>query len=162
MCCTSQVTIATSWPPFPTGEEISLTALCLYCKLIHSMYLWAVCGWFNICSSFPSALSLHLQKKDGMLLTAGVATSSWMPLMITAVRIIPCLQLFASPVFLEFRYMFLLGTSWNVCPSSLVSSLLKWKSSLIGREGLLSMHAIQLLCLCRHVHYIIFPLPLLW
>lgn len=94
---------------FPLGKKHT-SLPCLSCKLIHTMYFGAVFGWFNICSFFPSALSLNLQKKYGTLLKTGVATSSWMPLMISTVLIIPCQQLFASPIFLEFKYMLLLDT----------------------------------------------------
>lgn len=47
---------------FPLGKKHT-SLPCLSCKLIHTMYFGAVFGWFNICSFFPSALSLNLQKK---------------------------------------------------------------------------------------------------
>lgn len=49
-------------PVFPLGKKLA-SLLCLYCKLIHSVYLWAACGWFNICSSPLSVLPVHLQKR---------------------------------------------------------------------------------------------------
>lgn len=87
--CTSGLMWASLYhgPLFPPGKKLA-SLFCLHCKLIHSVYLWAACIWFNICSSSLSALPVHFQKKDGTLLTAELTTSAWMPPTIRAVLII--------------------------------------------------------------------------
>lgn len=96
-------------PLFPVGKK--LTSLpCLYCKLIHCMYFELSVADLTY---VPFSLLIYhctWKKKDGTLLTVEVATSSWMLLMVSTEHIILCQQLFASPIFLEFKPILLLGT----------------------------------------------------